>query len=283
MDTRFDHLTCMPTAPISPVSPRLIYSELPRGDYHLDSSPFGINLVIEGEEIYEIDGRRLRVGAGELLVINAGLPVRVIVEGRSINRAICVCLPQELATFLAASAIHSAQWPGAVVLRSETSTLGKELLQCRPASLDQVAAHLLISSVVTQLPNFARTLGARIQNLPGAKPATRRSLLQRLERSYARICLEETELASVEELAGIAGMSLHHFARTFRGVYGLPPSRLQQRLRMQVAAKALANNLLDPREAAVRFGFSEQASFTRAFQRHVGTSPGKLRARVPSK
>jgi AraC-like DNA-binding protein len=249
----------------------------------MDASPFGINLVIEGEEIYEVDGDRLRVRAGEMLMISAGLPVRVILEGRSLNRAICVCLPPALATSLAARAISTVQWPGAVVMSAATSGMGKELLQHRPSSFDEVAARRLISSITRQLPHFARTLRDRIQHLPSVKVATRRSLLQRLERSYAHFCLEEGELASVEEMAGMAGMSVPHFARAFRNVYGLPPSRLQQRLRMEAAASAISNNLITPLEAVERFGFADQASFTRAFRRHVGTSPGKLKSSQASK
>lgn len=84
---------------------------------------------------------------------------------------------------------------------------------------------------------------------------------------------------SVTDLSEIACLSRHHFARAFRSAIGVPPHRFISSLRLQRAQDLLGNTDFSLAEIAFACRFSSQSTFTRAFQRQLGVSPGEYRRR----
>lgn len=80
------------------------------------------------------------------------------------------------------------------------------------------------------------------------------------------------------ELAGLAGMSLSHFAGTFLLKVGESPAAYLRRWRLTLARQDLARgHRVDV--VARRYGFSSPEGFTRAFKKHHGDTPIALRSR----
>ncbi|MEW6254654.1 MAG: AraC family transcriptional regulator [Pseudomonadota bacterium] len=86
----------------------------------------------------------------------------------------------------------------------------------------------------------------------------------------------ETDI-SLADLSAIACLSRHHFARAFRSAVGVPPHRFISSLRLQRAQDMLVHTPFSLAEIAYACRFSSQSTFTRAFRRHVGVSPGEYR------
>jgi AraC family transcriptional regulator len=84
---------------------------------------------------------------------------------------------------------------------------------------------------------------------------------------------------TLENLAGIAGYSVFHFARKFTLAMGIPPHRYISRMRLEYAMVELAAGKLPLAEIALNAQFSSQASFTRAFHRATGMTPKEYRRR----
>src|SRR5262249_8872071 len=82
---------------------------------------------------------------------------------------------------------------------------------------------------------------------------------------------------SVEALADIARASRSMFSERFTSVVGMPPARYLARWRMHVASGWLRHERLSVAEVAARLGYESEASFSRAFKRHVGVPPSTLR------
>jgi AraC-like DNA-binding protein len=81
----------------------------------------------------------------------------------------------------------------------------------------------------------------------------------------------------LSQLAQECGLSISHFARSFKASFGVSTHRwlLQRRIeRSQALLIETHDSLAD---VAERAGFSDQAAFTRAFHRIVGISPGRWR------
>jgi len=78
-------------------------------------------------------------------------------------------------------------------------------------------------------------------------------------------------------LAALGGLSLHHFARSFRQSIGISPHRyiLQQRIRR--ASELLTNTGMPLAEIAQAVGFNEASHFSRSFRDHVGLAPSEFR------
>lgn len=82
---------------------------------------------------------------------------------------------------------------------------------------------------------------------------------------------------TVEELAGIAGMSRSAFAARFRERVGLTPLDYVTRWRMFRAGTMLRRKQGSVAEVAHRIGYENESAFSKAFKRTTGVTPGVYR------
>ena len=87
---------------------------------------------------------------------------------------------------------------------------------------------------------------------------------------------------SVDELAGLANMSRSAFAELFKSLLGETPINYLTRWRMQNAWVWLSEERANIYDVARRCGYESEASFSKAFKKHIGESPGKVRRRETS-
>ena len=81
----------------------------------------------------------------------------------------------------------------------------------------------------------------------------------------------------LETLAGECGISVSHFARSFRRSFGTSAHRYLILKRIEIAKTLLSETTNSLVEIAAQTGFSDQAAFTRAFANVVGGTPAKWR------
>lgn len=79
-------------------------------------------------------------------------------------------------------------------------------------------------------------------------------------------------------LADECGLSVSHFARSFKRSFGSSVHRYLIAQRVEEAKSLLLHSPKSLSDIALESGFSDQAAFTRAFGIAVGTTPGKWRA-----
>lgn len=96
-------------------------------------------------------------------------------------------------------------------------------------------------------------------------------------RALALIHRRAEDSWTVESLAHEVHMSRAVFAERFAELVGAPPVHYLTRWRMHLASEWIRDENLALGEVATRLGYSSDASFSRAFKRHVGVSPGSLR------
>src|SRR5690606_29913995 len=80
---------------------------------------------------------------------------------------------------------------------------------------------------------------------------------------------------TVAQMAGIAALSRAAFFDRFSRTVGVPPMEYLQAWRMAVARDLLRNESVGIAEAAERVGYGSASTFSTAFRRHVGCSPGR--------
>jgi AraC-like DNA-binding protein len=78
---------------------------------------------------------------------------------------------------------------------------------------------------------------------------------------------------SLQAVAGVAGLSRHHFLRTFTRAMDITPHAYLVQLRVREAMRLLrlGHSLSETAAAA---GFADQSHFTRCFKRTLGVPPG---------
>jgi transcriptional regulator GlxA family with amidase domain len=78
-------------------------------------------------------------------------------------------------------------------------------------------------------------------------------------------------------LAGVAGVSSHHFARGFKQSAGVTPHHYLTQKRVERAQDLLGNTDLSLSEIALAVGFSDQSHLARHFRQMLGVTPGQFR------
>jgi AraC-like DNA-binding protein len=81
-------------------------------------------------------------------------------------------------------------------------------------------------------------------------------------------------------LADECGLSVSHFARSFRRTFGRSAHQYLILQRIEKAKALLSTSMCALSQAALEAGFSDQAAFSRTFKAVVGTPPGQWRREV---
>lgn len=135
---------------------------------------------------------------------------------------------------------------------------------------------------------FVEALGAalaiQIVDAFGARPPARAEPRGALPPARVRRVIELIEAnlelgVSVEAMAAEVGLSPAHFTRAFKQATGRSPHQHLIAARLEQARAALTRSDARLSEVALRFGFADQAHFTRMFRRHFGITPGQLARR----
>ena len=83
---------------------------------------------------------------------------------------------------------------------------------------------------------------------------------------------------TLDDLAGVAGVSRFHLSRTFCYATGVPVNRYLRDRRLSQAALALADGNDDILDLALSLGYGSHEAFSRAFKERFGQTPQSVRS-----
>ncbi|WP_223302621.1 helix-turn-helix transcriptional regulator [Halotalea alkalilenta] len=115
------------------------------------------------------------------------------------------------------------------------------------------------------------------QGLSIEGPVVPSDLAKQIRPALDHLYASPTASATLDELAGLAGMSRYQVIRAFRAVTGMTPHAWQLNHRVNLARDWIrsGDRLAD---IALHLGFADQAHFQRVFKAHAGVTPGRFRA-----
>ncbi len=141
------------------------------------------------------------------------------------------------------------------------------------------ASGLLIESLSATLAAYLLRHHSNLDPAAARLPRADGALdLRRLNRVKDYVAANLADELGLRELAGIACLSHHHFARAFKAAVGETPHRYVVAQRLQRARAMLWAREYSLSEIAAACGFADQAHFGRSFKRATGLSPGAYRA-----
>lgn len=256
---------------------KLVLSRLKPGSSVIGAAAPSLKLVLEGEELYEVDGRSIRVGPGQFLYLDGGAPCVGI--NRTETTGICLMLPQET---IAADAPRAEGFDPvfgrSLVLSTRTSAMGQTLEEygrkiARNPDLGHNVVGGLLRKVEQAMSDPLSESRAAMERLKVAKWSTRRALFQRLERARGFLHENDGRNVTLTELASVAGLSQFHLARYFKLAFGQAPIAYHRDLRLARAAELLAAGGVSLSQAAELAGYSDQVALSHAFRRKYGAPP----------
>jgi AraC-like DNA-binding protein len=254
---------------------RVVLSRLAPGRSMIAASAPSLKLVLEGEEIYQIDGRDVRVVPGQFLYLDAG--EACFGTNRVETVGLCLALPRDWSGLARADG-HDPVLGRSLVLSTHANEIGRALSSyARAIANDPTRGEALAGEILARANAAIREplahSRAAIEALALAKASTRRSLFQRLERARGYLHAYDDRTVTLGELAAIASLSQFHLARYFRLAFGKPPIAYHRGLRLERAARHLGRDEVTIAEAAEMAGYSDSVSLCHAFRRHFGMAP----------
>lgn len=254
---------------------RLILSTLAPGQTVIGAAAPSLKMVLEGEEIYQIDGRSVRVEPGQFLYLDAGAACLGTNKVETVG--LCLSLPDGWAGAGGAEG-HDPVLGRALVFSARASGVGRTLehygraIARNPEEGARLAGEIVARAGAAVREPLADSRAA-IAALKVVKASTRISLFQRLERARGFLHAHDDRTVTLGELAGVASLSQFHLARYFRLAFGRPPIAYHRALRLARAAEFLAHQEGTIAEAAEIAGYSDSVSLCHAFRRHFGKAP----------
>ena len=235
-----------------------------------------IRAVSSGLERYWIDGKPFAITPDRFLITPPRVGGRAEVDTHASGA--CIYVPETLVHQIYGEAISSDLAGGP----SATPALGYSvLLPARSAAIGRYAQSLSASSdtldksILLQLVSFLHDTQQDLSNISASKPATRAALLLRVQTAHNFLQDNTDRSVTVEEVARACGLSRYHLMRTYKEVFGVPPMRAHQNMRLDRAKEAILLGCR-PAEMAAQLDFDNLANFSRAFLRRHGIRPTQL-------
>lgn len=113
----------------------------------------------------------------------------------------------------------------------------------------------------------------RMQRIKGKKLATKEELYRRVRLGRDYLARHWQRPVLMQEVAQESSLSQFHFQRTFSAVFGISPARFACLVKIKKAHDLLRSGQYNVKQVAVKLGYADGFSFSKAFKREVGVAP----------
>jgi AraC-like DNA-binding protein len=217
--------------------------------------PFWEMLVfVAGRHWVEVEGREDWSGPGDVLLFRPGQRHRERTGGEGQTEWLCLAFDWP----------RGEPLPGRGHDRTGRIRLLAEWLLSERQSLSPTAGHLRDALLGALLAEFRETFQTRGHAM--------------VERVRQHVREHLSARLRLSDLSLVAGLSRFHFVREFHRLAGRTPMADVRLLRLDHARDLLVSSTLPLKSIAERCGLGDEHSLCRLFRRHVGVSPGSLRA-----
>jgi len=255
-------------------------------------SRLSIRLTLNGDQYYRIGSHDHSIHSKSYVIVNQGQHYRTAFKGTEGQEMIVVAFKPSFA----ASVLNDLVTPEdkllddpfkassqPVAFFEKTYETDPEILEIfhklrkmldedigikKEADLNTVYAQLL-----TRLLGAHSNLKQDIDKLKTAKLSTRTELYRRLCIARDYMDAHPQKRISVDEVAGVAFLSTHHFKRAFKELFDITPHQYHIHKRLEFSQKLLKEKHLKVEEVCRQAGFENSSSFIRLFREHYGCTP----------
>lgn len=249
----------------------------------------GVKYVASGEEIYYANEKKYRVGAGEYIIGNEFTKSHVQINHKEIVQGLCIDISSEIISEVAKFHDVNGSELKEFLLSDQflvnrynvkNTSLGYSLYEINHkiksgTFTNDLQQNELFYSLAESIITDQRFVFDHLSKLDFKKNATNEEVFKSVFQAKTLIDEYITENLSLEKITQQIGISKYHFIRIFKSVFGISPYQYQKRKRLELAKLDLlsGNGILF---TAIRYGFADAPTFTKAFKQQYGLTPGSL-------
>ncbi|MGK5045740.1 AraC family transcriptional regulator N-terminal domain-containing protein [Janthinobacterium sp. GB4P2] len=251
-----------------------------------------VAIIAQGAKDVTLGSETFHYSRMQYLLTSVDLPVQVCVAEASVDKPhLCVVLGIDIADVAALLDSESV---------GESAAQQKILPATRGISVSDVSDELLDAmlrlvrlldkpgEIATLAPLIRRELTYRLLNGPvGARlrhMALASSQSHQVGQAIDWIKHNYCEPLRIEQLAGMANMSMSSLHHHFKAITAMTPLQYQKLLRLQEARRLMLVEQIDAGTAGYRVGYASESQFSREYSRQFGRAPmrdvGQVRAQL---
>jgi AraC-like DNA-binding protein len=266
------------------------FSEIKKIESDVAFKGLGIKYVASGEETYYANGKKFMVREGEYIIGNDFTKSIVQINQEKVVEGICIDISTQIVSDVAEYYDLQASNLKEFLLSDQffvnrynvkNTSIGYSLSEINKkikngsfanSLQEQELFYSLAESIITD----QRFIFDHLNNLDFKKNITNEEVFRSILQAKNFIDEHITENLSLDEISLNIGISKYHFIRVFKQAFGVSPYQYQKRIRLDRAKLDITQGI-SILETAIKYGFSDAPTFSKAFKQQFNLTPGAIR------
>ncbi|MFN5295958.1 MAG: helix-turn-helix transcriptional regulator [Flavobacteriales bacterium] len=250
----------------------------------------GVKYVASGEEVYYANGKKYTVKEGEYIIGNDFTHSVVHIDKSVPVQGLCIDISPQIISEVALYHDVNGSDLREFLLSDQffvnrynvkNTSLGYTLNDINTrikagAFRNDLHQNELFYSLAESIITDQRFVFDHLSKMSFKKEVTNEEVFRAMLNAKAHMDAHIMDNLSLEELSKQIGISKYHFLRVFKNTFGISPYQYQKRMRLLQARQELmlGHDIL---ETAIRYGYFNVQSFTKAFKSAFGKTPGVIK------
>jgi AraC-like DNA-binding protein len=265
------------------------FSEIKKIESDVAFKGLGIKYVASGEETYYANGKKFMVREGEYIIGNDFTKSIVQINQEKVVEGICIDISTQIVSDVAEYYDLQASNLKEFLLSDQffvnrynvkNTSIGYSLSEINKkikngsfanSLQEQELFYSLAESIITD----QRFIFDHLNNLDFKKNITNEEVFRSILQAKNFIDEHITENLSLDEISLNIGISKYHFIRVFKQAFGVSPYQYQKRIRLDRAKLDITKGI-SILETAIKYGFSDVPTFSKAFKQQFNLTPGAI-------
>ncbi len=265
-------------------------SEITKLETEIAFTGLGIKYVASGEETYYANGKKFMVREGEYIIGNDFTKSIVQINQEKAVEGLCIDISTQIVSDVAEYYDLQASNLKEFLLSDQffvnrynvkNTSIGYSLSEINKkikngsfanSLQEQELFYSLAESIITD----QRFIFDHLNNLDFKKNITNEEVFRAILQAKNFIDEHITENLSLDEISLNIGISKYHFIRVFKQAFAVSPYQYQKRIRLDRAKLDITKGI-SILETAIKYGFSDVPTFSKAFKQQFGQTPGATR------
>ena len=266
------------------------FSEIKKIESDVAFKGLGIKYVASGEETYYANGKKFMVREGEYIIGNDFTKSIVQINQEKVVEGICIDISTQIVSDVAEYYdLHASNLKEFLLsdqffvnrYNVKNTSIGYSLSEINKkikngsfanSLQEQELFYSLAESIITD----QRFIFDHLNNLDFKKNITNEEVFRSILQAKNFIDEHITENLSLDEISLNIGISKYHFIRVFKQAFGVSPYQYQKRIRLERAKLDITKGM-SILETAIKYGFSDVPTFSKAFKQQFNLTPGAIR------